>query len=208
MTLRAGVADVADHRIMTDPERATLRDRLALDDCAGMDDAAAAAYLSAQPMIDNPEPPRPVPKPWTGLDLIRALPPEKIPAIKADNYFPQIMADIRSGSVAAVEEAMAYLRVFGLIDDNDVTALRAVVEATIPDPAWPPKVPGRSWAQATYGDRAFAIPNPHYVYEDGLTSLSYAAGQVMPEMVAEARTVETAADAADFPLDVMPEGGD
>jgi hypothetical protein len=98
------------------------------------------------PLIDNTAPHSQVPKRFYGTDIYQAVNPAKLTGI-SDAAVAKLEDDIKTQDRLAIGEWAMLLAAKGVIDLADVNRINSVLTATIPDPAWPAKVPGPSWRE-------------------------------------------------------------
>lgn len=110
-------------------------------------DAAIVAALNA-PDHPNPIPQPQVPKPMTTTGLLGKVSGPGKGKIYTRPAIVGIQDDVRRGDRMAVRNWFGLALAGGDIDQAEYAALTAEIDATVPDPNWPPQV---SWAQATLG---------------------------------------------------------
>ncbi len=146
------------HNPLTEAERAALRDELARPEYTGLTDHAAWEWLHARPLIANPVAPSLVPKPFLAVDLITAIAEGHRSDIKPflGDVAPYIASQNRNG----IRMWSGALKLVLVLDQADVTAIFAVLDATQPDPSWPALVPGPSRRDLLFPGRVWTEEDP------------------------------------------------
>lgn len=106
-----------------------------------------AASAAANPVTVAPQ----IPKPFTMTDLFGAVATASVGNVVKLAAALGIQADVDKQDRAALGNWAAALVAAGSITSADQTAIVALLNATIPDPAWTSTIPGPSDLQGQFG---------------------------------------------------------
>lgn len=129
-----------------------LRTELAKEDYASLvssqDYVAIASLLNELPLVDNPTPRQQVPLVPSIDELYRAITPSE--AVDVYKQLPTLLSDIRNALIARntlfLESYFAISSASGLISNESLGKVQALLVRTQPDPTYQAKVPGDSIA--------------------------------------------------------------
>lgn len=143
---------------LTADEMAALRSELSGQAYAGLTDAQAWEALHARPLVSNPVEQGQISKPFSPVSLMLAIGETRWADIKP--FLGDIAPHVAAQNANGIRLWAASLATLQVISSDDVTAIEAVLNETIPDPHWPAQVRGSSRRDVLFPGRVWADTDP------------------------------------------------